>query len=502
MVAVLPPPDGKLWHLTPPVLGEPEDGLDTKSIVHGGMWPSQRKFWELPNFIRGFIGGYGSGKTVQLCKRMISLAVHNAPIPVAIVSPTYAVARQTVVASLRTLLQSLDWWFQYWSEPPGGGTPLLRKRIEWKEKKSAPYEFEIAIHDEGLAKNGKRIRSMKGTILIYSGENPEKLKGPNLAAAGIDEPFIQDFEVFEQMVVRCRHPRARKRELNLTGTPEQLNWGYDLFEGELTTKYPDVGLVQASTLENLALPASYIQTLLSAFDDKVAQAYLHGLFVNLATGLVYYGFDRRENVVDIPAPPGASLFAGMDFNVNPMAATVGWYSGGRNPHVHYFDEIELPNSDTPEMCSKLAALYGRGGAVRPNASLGDSDIEYLHSPLRQIMPDSNAGRATNAPGGKTDYDLIEEAGFEVEKRIGGNPLKRDRFNIANGLLRAKGGKVRLTFSPRCKKLIKYQQLYSHELLHKESQKRMSHLLDARDYPLVSLFPSSREELRLAAVRGG
>ena len=170
----------------------------------------------------------------------------------------------------------------------------------------------------------------------------------------------------------------------------------------------------------------------------------------------------------------------MDFNVDPMAGTVFWHTGN---HIHFFDEIELANSDTEEMCQVLRERYWESG-------------------LRQIYPDPFSGRATNAPGGKTDYAYIEEAGFEVNRFPAGQPLRRDRFNAANGRLKpTKEGRVRMTVAPRCKKLIKYFQLLAHELLNKKAQKDMTHLLDAATYPVAYLFPVDRKQFVMKRIRG-
>ena len=277
------------------------------------------------------------------------------------------------------------------------------------------------------------------------------------------------------MVARVRHHRVPKLEINLTGTPEQLNWGYDLAEGDLGERY-DVGIVTMSTTENKALDPEFVHRMVRGYDPKAVQAYVHGLFVNMSSGMVYYAFDRQEHVIDIERPENSELGVGMDFNVNPMCATVFWHTGGTNPHIHYFDEIELPNSDTVEMCHLLTEKYWNQG-------------------LRNIYPDSNAGRATNQPGGKTDYDFIEQAGFTVN-RLRGNPPRRDRFNCINGLMSPNNGSYNMTYSPNCKKLIKYTSLYNHEQMHTKNQQKFSHLLDARDYPAWYLFPLKREDSKM------
>lgn len=465
------------------------------------MWPSQRKWWNLNTFIRVFLGGYGAGKTFQLCRRMTWCALKNgtssdtrAPVPNIIVSPTYTVAKETVLSTMIELLDGMSAWYRFWSSKE-----IMKAQLTYEYRKSTPYEFVITFKREGYK---KRV----GRILIYSGEHPEKLKGPNIGSAGLDEPFIMDKAVFTQMVARCRSPRAVVREVNLSGTPETLNWGYDLCEGELFEQYQNtggVGVVTASTLENKALPESYIHRLRSSLSPKAARAYIGGEFVNLTAGMVYYAFDKREHVVKMSMPKHAVLGVGMDFNVNPMSGAVFWAdTTPGHEHIHFFDEIELPESDTWAMCDLLRGTYAGPGWIKPYCASDENDVERLYSGLRDVYPDSNVGRHTSSPGGKTDYDILEEEGFEVHRRIGGNADLADRYNCVNGMLRCEeDDEIRMTFDPRCKKMIKYMSTLTHEILGQRKGKSMGHLLDARDYPVVKLFPNDLRGLRFHKVYG-
>lgn len=444
---------------------DPSLEAGTKRVLKGGMWEHQRRWWDLPNFLRLFVGGYGSGKTMILMKRMIGLSLINAPYPVAVVSPTFPVARETTIATGVELLE-------------GKEKLLGRDRFRFTYNKST-HVFHIYY--------GRR----KARLIILTGEVPQNLKGFNLAAAGIDEPFIQAEEVFKQMVARVRAAGAVRREINMTGTPEELNWGYDLAMGEYDEKY-DLGLVQASSVENRALPDDFVPRLYAMYDEQAAKAFVEGQFVSLGGGLVYYGFNPKENIVPLgPPQPGVELGCGMDFNVNPMAATVFWRQGN---HMHFFDEIELPNSDTEQMCHEL---HERG---------------YYDMGLRNVYPDaSGRQRHSNAPGGKTDFYFIEKAGFKVNCNPQ-NPAIRDRYNSVNGKLKPRDGKVTLTFEPYtenrgrgrpfgCKSLRKYLSVYAHKHINKEEQKAMSHLLDAMGYPVAYCFPASRETATKIRLRG-
>jgi hypothetical protein len=439
--------EGDFWRRDTPEL---QEGF----VTRGGMFAHQYRWWELTNFVKILVGGYGSGKTLSLCKRAIGSALQNAPYIIAVVSPSFPIARQTTIASIFELL---------------AGKRTLFGRSFWWTYNQTTHHFQI------------RFRGKTGNIIVYSGDKPLSLRGPNLAAAYIDEPFIQDEEVYTQMVARVRHPNAVLREIGMSGTPEQLNWGYDLCEGELGEDQ-DVGYVQASTKDNLALDPDYVSRLTGALTNKAVAAYVDGEFIELTEGLVYYGFSRMTNVDQTgdldKIPEGAELGVGMDFNVNPMAGMVFWKLGNR---LHFFDELELPNADTEYMCMILKERYWEKG-------------------LRKVYPDATGTqRRSSAPGGKTDFHYIKQAGFRVLAHRE-NPKRRDRYNTVNGRLAPKEGKPYITVSKKCKKLRKYLSVYSYELINK--QEHMSHLLDAFGYPICYLLPIVRGTTKQLKLVGG
>ena len=410
--------------------------LDDKGkVVKGGMWEHQRTWWGMPNHIKLLVGGYGSGKSNILVKRAIATCLQNAPVPNLIVAPTYPMARDIIVETASELLD---------------GKATLRP-IRWHLNKST---FNLYIGHNGRL----------GRIFIRSGEDPKRLKGPNIGCAYIDEPFIQKQGVLDQCLARTRHPRAQITEIGMTGTPEELNWGFELAEGDMRESH-DVGVVRAPTRMNRALPASYLKRLESAYTDKMRAAFLEGQFVNLATGLVYYAFDPAVNVVDLEAPKDAAWFAGWDFNVNPMAVVVGWHTAD---HVHFVEEFEEPNTDTDETGRKIMARYADRG-------------------LKECYPDpSGFARSTSAPAGRTDFSILQSIGFEINAPRGGY-ARRDRFNAVNVAMKSRVW----TCSTACKKLRRYCATYVHEREHMTDHKAMGHLLDAMGYPCIWLFPVDR-----------
>jgi hypothetical protein len=423
------------WRKDNPVFSEP-NAYGIRNVLTGGMFDHQRDWWDLPNFIRLLVGGYGSGKTISLGKWIIATALHNAPAWSAIVSPSFPQARRTVIPKIEELLE---------------GKCSIRSDMRFQHNKG-DHSFTIEMECRP-----------KATLLYLSGDNPDSLKGPNLGAVAIDEPFIQDRAVFDQMVARTRDPRAKLHAIGLGGTPEQLNWGYEICEGGDKGKY-DIGMVD--TRSNLALPPAYAKRLLASYDQKTADAYIAGKFVNLSAGRVFYAFDKDKNVTKADGN-GATHFAGMDFNVNPMAFCVGWHRGER---IHISTEYEEPNSDTESACS----------IIRSN-----------HPDVRLCFPDpTGKRRQTNAPAGMSDFKWIARSGMVVMAPTEAWG-RRDSFNSVN----KKFSNGSLTIDPSCKRLIRYLSEHTHENMTK--QEHMTHLLDAMRYPVTYLFPAFRMTSRVS-----
>ena len=197
-------------------------------IQRKNFLPHQSQWWDLQTFYKVLIGGYGSGKTYIGALRSIYLSYLNRPHAGMYVSPTHGLSQRTIVVTLKDILNRSGLNYTY------------------NQMKS-----EFLIHN------------WEGRIWLGSGDKVDSLKGSNLSWSGIDEPFIQKKEVFDQMIARVRHPEANHLEIFLTGTPEQLNWGYELSNRTDL----DIGIVYGSTLDNLHLPEEYKQNLLTAYSE-------------------------------------------------------------------------------------------------------------------------------------------------------------------------------------------------------------------------------------------
>ena len=397
-------------------------------IKRKSFLPAQLRWWDLPNFYKLLVGGFGSGKTHIGAIRSIWLSRVNSGLPGQYISPTYPMADKTIVMTLKEIMTRSGLDYTY-------------------------HETKHKFH----------IHNWDGHIWIGSGEKPDSLKGANLAWGGIDEPFMQKKDVFKQMTARIRHPEASHSELFFTGTAEQLNWGYELINDNKI----DIGYVVASTLDNPHLPQEYKDNLLASYTDEEIQAYVYGKFVNLTAGRVCKPFDREKHVIrrdDLEELKRLGhVFVGCDFNVDYMSANIGVDLNG---HIHYFDSFRQSNSNTFEMADWLRAKY-------PN--------------LRHCYPDAT-GKARKTSSTKSDHQILKDKGFLLHTKPG-NPLVKDRVNAFNKLL--KNDRITIDPNCKdlisdCELMV-----WKNGGLDQSSDLARTHAFDSASYPVIYRHPLLR-----------
>ena len=390
------------------------------------LLPKQKDYWRLPNQIRLLTGGKRAGKTYLGALRSLYLSAMNPGKEGMCVSPTFPIARKTTIRQLRLFLR----------------------------KGGIRYDFNKSDHLF-------YIPGWDGTIHIGSGNNPDSLVGATLAWGWIDEPFLQDRAVFDEMLARISDETATIMELMLTGTPEELNWGYDLATGLIPGL--DIGIVYASTLDNPHVPASTIAAMQASYTEEMQKAYLGGKFVLLTKGRVYQPFNREKHVTDRGALSSLPIVIGIDFNVDYLTAEIGRL--GPN-WIHWFDEIRLSNATTYDLADKLHQRYP-SGICYPDPSGSHRSTSSLHS----------------------DHHILRNKGFEVRTRAGQPPI-RNRVNAMNRMLL----QDRMTFDPRCVWLIKDMErnIWKSGTVDK-SIMDLTHGADAAGYPVDLIFPLSGGE---------
>lgn len=168
----------------------------------------------------------------------------------------------------------------------------------------------------------------------------------------------------------------------------------------------------------------------------------------------------------------AEVWIGMDFNVSPMTAVLCRRVADQ---LHQFDEIELLNSSTEEMCQVIEHKLG----LKPNFSL----------PKIYVVPDpSGKSRKTSAPAGMTDFSIIKSHGFELlAPKVA--PVIVDRINSVNALCGEPGHAPRYFVHPRCRTTVKALTQLIYKLGTNMPEKTdLEHITSALGYLVHWLFP--------------
>lgn len=346
--------------------------------------------------------GIGYGKSKALVRKAILLAYLNRGLMGMLVAPTYKVL----------------------------STPIRDYLLETLFDMKIPYKINKSENYVELWGNTK--------IILRSFDNPENLRGPNLAWICADEMRQSDKYGFDIMLGRVRDPKAMFPQFAITSTPEGFDYLYDVFYGD--NKLKNAVVYKARTKDNIYLQQTTIDALYEAYDERVAKQELEGECTLISAGQIYYQFDRQKHLGDYPYDPALPILIGQDFNYNPMCCVIcqAHKNELNEEELWVVDELYMMTSSTDDLCKELKA---RGYGARQNQP------EWV-----TVYPDASGAQKTAASGQRSNLTIMESYGFTNLKHRQGNPRILDRYNSVNGLLCNANGKVRLKINSICKKL--------------------------------------------------
>jgi len=401
--------------------------------------PSQARFQSLRERLKGFSGPVGSGKSAALCFEALRQSYVNRGRQGLLAAPTFAMLRDATLTSLFAMLEEHD--------------------IEYDFKKS---DGELLVAATGC------------TVLLRSLEEPERLRGTNLAWFGIDELSYTREEGWLRLEARLRDPRATHLCGFAVWTPQGHDWIYKRF---IRTPVPGYGFVRARPFENRFLlnkTPDYYRRLETSYDPKFYQQEVLGEYINSRADRVYHCFNRDIHVVEHKYDPQKPLLWALDFNVAPMSSVLLQASGAG---IAVIDEIVLDRATTEEACEEFQNRFG--GHAAGLEVFGDASGRNMHTT------------------GATDYTMLQtflyRAGFRnVKVRVPAkNPPVLDRVRKVNALLTSALGEVKLEVDPRCRELIKdfEEVLFKPDsgVIDKVRDPKRTHASDALGYAIWELY---------------
>ena len=421
--------------------------------------PAQREFHrDLVTRFKGYSGPIGSGKSYALAYEALILSQLNPGLLGLIGAPTYTMLQDS---TRRTLFEVLD-----------------AERIDFVFNKQ---------------ENRIRFRANGSEIIFRSMENPDRLRGPNLAWFALDELTYTREDAWTRMLGRLRHPEARRLCGYGVWTPKGYDWVYKRF---VEKQRPDHRLVQASPKENTHLPENFYELLKDAYAEGFYRQEALGEYLDLYGGNVYHAFGQ-ENIKAVEYDWHLPLCWALDFNVEPLCSVIcqvyeekatHWQPEyTRNVYVNVLDEIVLPQSNT------LAAV---------EEFIRRVDALDTPRPIQVTVYGDASGNQHTTKAPDTDYEILRLAfsrhsRFKINMRQNTvNPYLIDRVNTVNNMLRSISKIRRVHVNPRCVELIKdLRQVAWKRDRHgnrinefDKSDPDRTHLSDALSYLIAQEFP--------------
>jgi hypothetical protein len=415
----------------------------------------QGKFLALDHKFRGFVGGFGTGKTWVGCAGTNIHFLQHPKVAQGYFAPTYPHIRDIYFPTVEEVAFHFG------------------LRVQIREANKEVHTF-----------NGGRYI---GTTICRSLDKPENIIGFKIGRGHLDEFDLLDPRkaklAWRKVIARLRwQDDAVKNGADITTTPEGFKETHRLFVEEVSAK-PELaksyGLVQASTYDNEAnLPDDYIQSLIDTYPKELIEAYLDGQFVNLTSGTIYRSFNRNTHNSTQTVIGDETLRIGMDFNVSKMAATVyvvrniapfeGWHA------VAEFKDL----FDTPDMIKALNNRFPNNHKI--------------------IYPDASGGNRSTNNASESDLSLLRQAGFEVRVNTT-NPAVKDRIMSVNKQFQDGQLFVNVRECPTVAKCLE-QQAYD-DNGEPDKKSGFDHQNDATGYPIAFEFPIEHNRVRKVHISG-
>lgn len=306
----------------------------------------QREFLTSVARNQAFIGGVGSGKTRASIVKALSMP--RATIGM-LVAPTYTMLRDTLIRTFRDIVVKQPEILRSFNRSD------LRAQL-WDDKE----------------------------ILFRSSDNPERLRGPNLAWAGLDEAALMKRETLDIMIGRLRLPPGR---LWFTTTPKgRDHWTYDV----ISAGHFDVST--SKTMDNPYLPQEYIENLRQQYSTRFFQQEVLGEFITadgnrikrewLRHGEPPAAFDRISMGVDL----AISTKSDADYTAATVTGTahgLTWILHSERTRTGFNGALHFIQAIAERYKPSIVAIE----SVQYQAAVVEQLLRTTNLPIQAIKPD-------------------------------------------------------------------------------------------------------------------
>ncbi len=350
----------------------------------------------------------------------------------------------------------------------------MAREIVWSKLKQILSDFKWidVINESNLS---IRIKKTGSIISLKGCENYDSLRGVGINFLILDEFADIDEKAWTE-VLRASIADT-EGDVLMCGSPKGYgNWAYRMYlKGKQDNEWDSF---QFTTLQGGMVSKEEIEQAKQDIDIRTFRQEFEGTFENYA-GAVYYNFHAVENVKPKKLDINKPIHIGLDFNVDPMSASVAQIE---KEEVHFVDEIVIYSSNTDEMVQEIKDRYGSKAKIF-------------------IYPDPACRQRKTSAGGRTDLSILQNAGFTVKCKLKHSPV-RDRINVVNSCLKSAQGKRYVFVDPSCKIITKglQRQIYKENTNIPDKEQGFDHMNDSIGYMLEIIKPLTRNNTNFKPQR--
>jgi len=382
-------------------------------------------------------------------------------------------SRKTLIGQRKVLLEALSNENRRYFL--GAPTRAQAKEIFWRRLVTDTEPFR-----KDISKGDLSVTFMNNSEIIVVGlDRPERIEGQVWHGCHITEIGSIKPEAWKENIRPALADTGGFAILD--GVPEGRNHYYDMAlyacDQVIPTTAPLKGAfhdckrseewVFYSWFSSDVLKPIEISSYKDATDARTFRQEYEGSFESYA-GIAYYTFGEH-NFYDVVRDYRKPISVGMDFNVNPMTATLGTIKGDS---YHQWSEIWLENSNTYEMAEELKT--------------------YVDDPSEIIIYPDSTGKAEKSNATESDLAILKKAGFDIRAHRA-NPFIIDRVNACNSIMVDRGNKTRYLVNPKeCPKTIndwnRVIRTDDGKLDKKQEQQMIGHISAAAGYLITYNWP--------------
>ena len=309
--------------------------------------PTIAKFSLDPNFVRGLMGPFGSGKSSGCVIEIIKLALAQKPQHDGIRKSRFAVIRNTYPQLQDTTMRTFFDWLPHDDISRDG---------------NGYGKFKISDHSYVIT---KLEPDLEIEILFRALDRPEhvsNLLSLELTGAWVNEAREVPWAIIQALQGRVgRFPSKANggatdpRIIMDTNPPDDESWWFRKFEiekpaGWAIFKQPSGISPQAENKSNL--PDGYYERMLS-MDSEAQKVYIHGQYGMLKEGKpVYTDYADNQHCQEFEPSPHSEIYVGWDFGLTPACVLTELTSTGQ---WRQFDEIVADDVYFPDFVEQVFA---------------------------------------------------------------------------------------------------------------------------------------------------